>query len=170
MNFFIRLKRKRLQKKINRSSQFRENKFHYLEKNKNIGLIVDASNSETLQLSNAFADYLLKNDNKIEELFFIKRKVNKKEELPEKTISIFGNQWTKSKVVENFTVHKFDILFILNFTEKFEIHYLTAIANADLKVSPHYPDANYADLTFIIKDNSRLTDFFDAIKKYLVEK
>lgn len=169
MNFLKKLKRKRLQNRIEKSSQYRDNRFHYLEKNKNIGLIIDASNNETLQLSNNFADYLIKNDNKIEKLYFIKRKTGKKEELPKKTISVYGDKWIRSKVIEEFTRYKFDILFILNFTEKFEVHYLTATANADLKVSPHYYDANYADLTFIIDDNSKPQDFFSAIKKYLVE-
>lgn len=169
MNFIKRLRIKHLQKRINKISLSREKKFQYIEKNKKIGLIIDASSNVTFHFSKLFEEFLLKNGNNIEKIFFVTKKTNKKEVLPENTISIHGFKWVKSKIVENFSNKKFDILFILSFTELFEIHYLSSIIKADFKVSPQYKETNYTDLTFVLNENSKPEEFFDAVKKYLIE-
>ncbi|MBN2890229.1 MAG: hypothetical protein JXL97_00040 [Bacteroidales bacterium] len=169
MNFFQELKKKRLQKRIDKVVKSRLNKFHYIEKNKSVGLIIDSTDEKVLKRSKEFFKCLIENGNQVERLFFVNNKVKKNEILPDNTISIHGNKWIKSEIVENFTKTKYDILIILNFKELFEIHYLSAIVNADLKVSPHYKEANYADLTFMLNDFSYPYHFFDAVKKYLIE-
>jgi Family of unknown function (DUF6913) len=169
MNFFQRLKIKRLQKRINKISLSRDKKFHYIEKDKKIGFVIDASSNVTFHFAKLFEEFLLKNGNNIEKMFFVTKKVSKKEVLPEKTISIHGCKWVKSEIVENFSNKQFDILFILNFTELYEIHYLASIIKADFKVSPQYKEVNYADLTFVLNENSKPEEFFDAVKKYLIE-
>lgn len=170
MNFFRKIKVKILEGKIKKLPKSRNNKFHKIDSNKKIGLLIDKSDEKVLKRSENFYNFLTDRKINVEKIYFINRKIKKKETLPDDTFSIYGLKWIKTGIASEFVQKKFDILFILSFEEIYELHYLTAVANADLKVSPFYEGVNFADLTFILENNSYPYQFFDAVKNYLIDR
>ncbi len=158
-----------INKKIVKIPKRQNNKFHYLNTGKNIGVIIESNNIELVKRVEDFLFYLKEKRINIEEINIINRKITKNDNFSPKTISIYGLKWINSPVLKEFCNKQFDLLFVFYFKEQPEINYICALSNADLKVSPHYNNFNSADLTFMLKDNSDPQEFFNAIKTYLID-
>lgn len=171
MEFINRIQKKRFLNKIFIEKKQRNAKFHYLQESQNIGIIINYDEYKTNEIAETFYEFLKNTDNNIQKLYFITKKINKNYDFPENTISIKGNKCIKNELLNNFLLKKFDIIYIFNFTENFKLHYIISKLNADLIVSPHYKDNNFADFTFILDNVETKEDtYIDAIKKYTNNK
>jgi len=171
MKFFENFKKKLILKKISKLKNNRQTKFHYLNEPKKIGFIVNAENNVSYHYAENFADILVSKKNEVHKLFFINKKIGKKEQLPENTFNLFGTEWKKSDILKSFLEKEFNIIFIFNFFENYKLHFIIAQLKAEMIVSPKYEEQNFADVTFIIDyENPKKREIFvDSIKKYLTE-
>lgn len=171
MKFFENIKKKIILKKISKLKNNRHTKFHYLNEPKKIGFIVNAENNISYHYAENFADLLISKKNEVHKLFFVNKKIGKKEEKQEHKFNLYRNEWKKSDFLKSFLEKDFNIIFIFNFFENYKLHYIIAQLKAEMIVSPKYEEHNFADFTFIIEnDNPQKREIYvESIKKYLTE-
>lgn len=168
-NFFRNINRRRILKDIYKLQQNRSKSFKYIHKNTKIGIIINITSKKIDQNTNQFIE-LLKKDNDVNYIKFVNFRPKKKEILPERTFTIYGRKYLQSERLNDFLNHKYDILIIISTEELLKLHHVIALTKADLKVSAHFDELNFADLTFITKNKDDCIEYFNAIKQYLLKK
>ncbi len=168
MNIFERLRRAIILKRINKLQIKRKKEFKYLNEPQKIGVIVNSDSDLTKLETNKFLDYLQKKHT-LSVVYFVKRRFRNNEQVPNNFFSISGRKYLKSDTLKKFLNKNLDILIAVSNVEIMKLHHIIAMSDAKLKVSPHYKEFNFADLTFIVNNNSNYEEFFNAIKKYLLK-
>jgi hypothetical protein len=170
MNFFQKYNRKKFFRKLIDYQNINKS-FKRIDNSKLIGLIIDYDDENIKKESEKFADFLRQQDITVNIIYLTLKKINKKDKdvVPENTVSIINKKFEQKATLNSFCSIEYDILISCYCKEIYEYHYVASLTQSKLKVSPNYKELNYADLTFIIKEN-RIDNFFSAIKNYLIKK
>ncbi len=167
--FFKTFRKKIILKKIEKLNRFRRKKeFCYIDNNQKIGVLLHSENDIVEKHISDFISFLKKN-NKVELLKFTTQKPKKKEILPDDTFSVSTNKYSLATNLKKFVDADFDILIVISNVEIMELHHVIVMTNAALKVSPHYTEFNFADLTFILENKTNCEKYLHAIKQYLLK-
>ncbi len=168
MGIFKKYNRKHFFRKIVKNQNINKS-FKRINDSRIIGLIIDRDDEAVLEESNKFVEFLQKRKITVKKIFLSLEKVSKNNPEKEDTVYVIVKKFVNKTTLNNFCNIEYDILISAYCKEIYEYHYIGSITPAKLKVSPHYKEINYADLTFIIKEN-RIDNYFSAIKNYLIEK
>jgi predicted GTPase len=168
MNFFQKYNRKKFFRKLIGYQNINKS-FKRIDNSKLIGLIIDYDDENIKKESEKFADFLQKQGKTVNIVYLSLQKFDKNNLEPDDTVSIINKKFEQKATLNSFCSIEYDILISCYCKEIYEYHYVASLTQAKFKVSPQYKELNYADLTFIIKEN-RIDNFFSAIKKYLIKK
>ncbi len=154
----------------NKPNQNRTKKFNFIGKGTKIGVIIDADDEKNINNIEEYCKTMLLEVENVSKLHITKKEPPQNKVLPYNTVSFLNSKWKKSELLAQFYQNKYDILLVFCFRKLDEIHHIIENTNADMKVSPQYPDKNSADFTFMLKENDELNEYLGAIKMYLKEK
>ncbi|MBN2664433.1 MAG: hypothetical protein JXR68_12355 [Bacteroidales bacterium] len=165
---FEKVTKKRILKEISKLRPQGKKTFKYISNSQSIGVIINITSEQLNKNTDEFIK-LLQKENEVNFVKFVNHKPKKKETLPENTFTIYGKKYLYSERLSDFLHKNFDILIVISMEENIKLHHIVAMAKADLKVSPHFNEFNFADLTFIIKNKIDCSDYLEAVKQYLLK-
>ncbi len=154
----------------------RSKKFHNFSSAKSIGVIFNASTSDSYQCSKDFIEQLKLGNVKVEGLGYTKkRKVNGLASTAAqdglKVFSIRDRNWYQkptNNAVSEFTQNQYDMLIDLSLEQEFSVKYIMGTTDAEFKVG-HELESNELIYDFVLdmKERNELPFYIDQIKHYL---